>query len=170
MTPTPAALIATVAVATMTTAACSHDVDRESSNRGAGTETTLTTVDNAFIVPHFIPGSCAIQVGDDADLSFTVTNNRPADTEHLHAVTTDAADAVRVTPSAIAIPPKSTIAAGQPADRLDEPTASGAHVDAVVDGLTPRATPGTSITMTFDFAKAGKVALRVPIEACPTQK
>ena len=145
MTPTPAALIATVAVATMTTAACSHDVDRESSNRGAGTETTLTTVDNAFIVPHFIPGSCAIQVGD-------------------------AADAVRVTPSAIAIPPKSTIAAGQPADRLDEPTASGAHVDAVVDGLTPRATPGTSITMTFDFAKAGKVALRVPIEACPTQK
>ncbi|MBY0387081.1 MAG: hypothetical protein K2X56_02930 [Mycobacterium pseudokansasii] len=72
----------------------------DSSNRGSNSHTKDTTVQNAYIVPCFQPGSCAIQVGDAAALAFTATNNRSTESEHLLSIATDAADAVHIAPAA----------------------------------------------------------------------
>jgi hypothetical protein len=72
----------------------------------------MTSVENAYIVPRSQPGLCAIQVGDAGELRFTVTNNRPAEPEKLLGISTEAADAIRISPQAqLEIPPKTSIAA-----------------------------------------------------------
>ncbi|WP_136625636.1 hypothetical protein [Mycobacterium innocens] len=78
----------------------------DSPNRGSNSHTKDTTVQNAYIVPRFQPGSCAIQVGDAAALAFTATNNRGTESERLLAIATDAAEAVHISPAApLEIPP-----------------------------------------------------------------
>lgn len=164
---------ATVGVALLTTlaAGCGNDVDYNSSNRGSGTDTEPTSVENAFIVPKFLPGSCAIQVGDSANLRFTVSNIRPAESERLLGITTDAADMVRISPTAtLEIPPKSTIAAGQPVENLDDPAAPDEPFTVTLEGMKGNVTPGKSVDVTFRFEKSGELEFLVPIEACPTQK
>lgn len=151
-------------------AGCGNGVDTDSSNRGSGTDTEPTSVENAFIVPRFVPGSCAIQVGDDADLRFTASNIRPAESERLLEITTEAADIVRISPTAtLEIPPKTTIAAGQPVENLDDPAAPDKPITVTLGGMKDNATPGKAVDVTFRFEKSGELVLRVPIEACPTQ-
>lgn len=164
---------ATVGAALMVVLAtgCGNDVDYNSSNRGSGTDTEPTAVDNAFIVPTFMPGSCAIQVGGTANLRFTVSNIRPAESERLLGITTDAADLVRISPTAtLEIPPKSTIAAGQPIENLDDPAAPDEPFTVILEGTRDNVTPGKSVDVTFRFEKSGNLESLVPIEACPTQK
>lgn len=152
-------------------AGCGNDVDYDSSNRGSGTDTEPTSVENAFITPNFLPGSCAIQVGDNANLRFTVSNVRPAESERLLEITTDAADMVRISPTAtLEIPPKSTIAVGQPVEDLDDPAAPDEPFTATLEGMKDNVTPGKSVDVTFRFEKSGELEFLVPIEACPTQK
>jgi copper(I)-binding protein len=142
-----------------------------SSNRGSGSHTAETTVENAFIVPNFVPGSCAIQVGDAARLRFTATNNRSTESERLSGITTAAAESVRITPSApVVIPPRSSVAAGQPIEHPGGQAAPDEPFTVTVQGLTESARPGTSVDVTFRFEKYGDLEMRVPIEACPTQK
>ena len=51
---------------------CGDDTQTSSSsNRGSGSDTAMTTVQNAYVMPRSLPESCAIQVGDSATLSFT---------------------------------------------------------------------------------------------------
>jgi hypothetical protein len=157
-------------LATMAATACGNNVDPESSNRGSDTDTALTTVTNAYIVPAFAPGSCAIQIGGTAQLHFTATNNRPAETERLLDITTDAANMVRISPAPIRIGPKSSIAAGQPIEHPDDRAAPDTPFTVTVQGLKNTVKPGISVNVAFNFEKSGTLALRVPIEACPTQK
>jgi copper(I)-binding protein len=120
---------------------------------------------NAYIVPLFAPGNCAVQVGDLAELRFTATNNRDTETERLLSIRTDAARTVRISPTAsLDIPPNSSIAAGQPSGQ-GRPTS----FDVAIDGLRDSAKPGTSVDVTFQFEKAGPLTIRTPVEACPRQ-
>lgn len=150
-------------------AGCGGDAEMGSSNRGANSPTDETSVKNAFIVPRFVPGSCAIQVGDAAALTFTATNNRSTEPERLLGIDSPAAEAIRLSPDAtLQIPPQTSIAAGQPVEEVgdgsrDEPFAVR------IEGLRESAKPGTSVDLTFRFEKQGDLAMKVPIEACPTQ-
>ncbi|WP_240630789.1 hypothetical protein [Mycolicibacterium sp. GF69] len=154
----------------MLVAGCGGDTEIGSSNRGANSHTEETSVENAFIVPRFIPGSCAIQVGDAAALTFTVANNRAAEPERLLGVASPAADAIRLSPDAtLQIPPKTSIAAGQPVEEVGD-GARDEPFTARIEGLRESATPGKSVDVTFRFEKQGDIAMKVPIEACPTQQ
>ncbi|OBI79421.1 hypothetical protein [Mycobacterium sp. E740] len=151
-------------------AGCGGDPDISSSNRGAGTQTEETSVENAFIVPRFVPGSCAIQVGDAAALKFTVTNNRSAEPERLLGIDSPAATSIRPAPEAtLRIPPRTSIAAGQPVENVGDGVPDRPFTVSI-EGLRESAKPGTSVDMTFHFEKQGDVEMKVPVEACPTQK
>ena len=143
----------------------------DSSNRGAGSHTGETSVENAYIVPRFKPGSCAIQVGDAAVLTFTATNNRVTEPERLLAIESADADAIRISPGAtLEIPPKSSIAAGQPIEHVGDTAGPDQPFAVMVVGLDESARPGTSVDVTLRFEKHGDLTMRVPIEACPTQR
>jgi hypothetical protein len=149
---------------------CGGDVDRESSNRGSGSDTQDTTVENAYIVPAFVPGSCALQTGAGAELRFTVTNNRLVEAERLTSVSTDAAKSAAVPDAAtVDIPAGGVLTVGQPQTDLpasDSPTAPAV----TLTELDPDAKPATSTPVTFTFDQFGPLTVRVPIEACPTQQ
>lgn len=158
------------AVLALLAAGCGGGSEIGSSNRGANAQTEQTTVENAYIVPRFVPGSCALQVGEAAALTFTATNNRSDEPEQLLGIESDAAEAIRIAPNAtLEIPPRSSVAAGQPTEDVrgagaDEPTSVR------IEGLRESARPGTSVDVTFRFELQGDVTMKVPIEACPTQE
>lgn len=150
---------------------CGGNPVLDSSSRGASSQTGETSVENAFIVPRFAPGSCAIQVGNSADLRFTATNNRPGEPERLTGITTGAADAVRMSAMLpVQIPAKSSIAAGQPIEHPGDAMGPDKPFTVSLWGLRESARPATSVEVTFRFEKFGDLTMRVPIEACPTQK
>jgi hypothetical protein len=161
----------TVALTLPMLTGCMPTPDIDSSNRGSGTDTDATSVENAYIVPRFKGTSCAIQVGDSAQLSFTATNNRSTESEKLTGITTPAAETVRIAPtSTLEIPPRSKIAAGQPVENLDDVNAPDRPFTVTLENINDRVQPGTSVEMTFQFDKFGELNLNVPIEACPTQQ
>jgi len=141
---------------------CSNDAPTaDSSNRGSGTDTEDTSVENAFIVPAYVPGSCAMQVDAGGVMRFTVTNNRPADTERLLGLTVSAAEAS--IPVRADIPPKSTVGFG-------EPNVGDARNPAVrLEQLDPDLRPAMSADVTFHFERSGDLTMPVPVEACPVQ-
>lgn len=149
---------------------CSNDSGiNSSSNRGAGSEIEDTTVENAYLVPRSLPGSCAMQVGDSAMLSFTATNTRSEEAERLLNIDVESADGARILPSEqMEIPPKSSIAATQPIEQ-DADAKSDNTFRVVVDGLDPAVRPGMNIPITFEFQNAGDIAMAVPVEACPKE-
>ena len=171
ISPRRAAVMVTGAMLVLVAGACGENVVTDSSNRGSGSHTNDTSVENAFIVPKFAPGSCAIQVGDTAELSFTATNNRPAEAEQLTGISTEAADAVRISAMLpVQIPPKSFIAAGQPIEHPGGEAGPDQPFTVTLLGLKESARPATSADVTFHFEKSGALTMLVPIEACPTQK
>jgi hypothetical protein len=160
-------LAVTAAVLTTSVAGCGEDSVMGSSNRGSGSHTADTSVENAYIVPTYLPGRCAIQLDAGGAMRFTITNNRAGETEQLLGISTSAAEKARVVSSA-AIPPKSSVSFGQP---NAEPGAGDASRPAVVlDRLAPDLVPATSADVTFHFEQAGDLTLPVPVEACPTQQ
>jgi hypothetical protein len=162
----PSCVAAAAFVLALTVAGC-HDARIGSSNRGSGSHTVLTSVENAYLVPQHIAGNCAIQVGDVARLHFTATNSRATETERLLSITTAVADAVRMTPeTGLEIPPGSSIAAGQPVKRSGSDPAS---FEVTVQGMRQSLSPGMSADVTFRFEKAGAIEVRTPVEACPVQ-
>lgn len=137
-----------------------------STNRGSGSLTEGTTVENAYIVPTFLPGRCAIQIGPGADMRFTVTNGSSTEAERLLSVSTNVADEADMT-SVVSIPVRSTVGFGQPSAQSVD---AGGTVSAVqLSGLDPSVRPGMSANVTFHFDRAGDIAMPVPIEACPRQ-
>lgn len=161
--------VAAVMVLAAFTSGCGSRISGDSSNRGSDSSATLTSIENTYLVPRFEPGSCAIQVGSVATLAFTVTNNRPADAEQLTRITSTAADTITLAPNqSFSIPPRSSVAVGQPMAH-GESTAVDQPVTATVTGLNETATPGTSIPITWHFSVFGDLTLRTPVEACPTQ-
>jgi hypothetical protein len=154
------------ALLALTLGGCGKEYDFESANRGSGSDTTATTVENAYIVPAFVPGQCAIQLPLRAELRFTVTNGRPAETERLIGLSTDAARQAQPLGS-VDILPESTVGFGQPsADAVD----AGGRVPGVhLDELDPGLRPAMSTEITFHFERAGDIPVRVPVEACPVQ-
>lgn len=156
------------ATLTLLAAGCSDDDDAalRSPNRGTGSTTQDTTVENVYIVPAFLPGQCAIQLDAGAAMRFTVTNNRDADSEKLIGVSTDAAQAIRL-PATTEIPPKATVAYGQP--HPGDPGGSRTMAPVRMDGLDPGVRPATTADVTFHFDRAGDITLPVPVEACPVQ-
>ncbi|MBB2989111.1 hypothetical protein FHR72_000568 [Mycolicibacterium iranicum] len=160
--PVPLALAAVVPIA-----GCDDTSPSGSSNRGSGSLTEGTTVENAFIVPSFLPGHCAIQLDAGAAMRFTVTNGHPAEVEHLSGLSTDATPAASI-PVAVDIPPKSTVGVGQPSAGPED---AGGSLPAVrLSSLDPQLRPGMSAEVTFHFERAGEITMRVPVEACPTQQ
>ena len=157
-------------VLTLTAAACAVDNQTESSNRDVGTDSGNTRVENAFIVPKFAPGSCAIQVGDTAELKFTAVNNRHTDAERLIGISTPAANAVVIAPGpSIQIAPGTSIAVGQPIQQPTTPAPPQQPFTVTLQGTTDAVKPATSVNVTFRFDKSGNLDIQVPIEACPTQ-
>lgn len=149
---------------------CGGNPEIASSNRGAGSDTSATTVENAFIVPRYIPGSCAIQVGDAAVLTFTATNNRGTEAEQLLGIESPAADTIRISPPPpLEIAPRTSIAAAQPIEDVSRPGGDRPFT-VTIETLKESATPGKSVDVTFRFEQHGDLTLKVPIEACPTQK
>jgi copper(I)-binding protein len=150
---------------------CMPEPDIDSSNRGSGTDTETTSVENAYIVPQYKGQSCAIQVGASAQLSFTATNNKSGESERLTGISTPAADDVRIAPtSTVEIPPRSSIAAGQPVENLRDAEAPDRPFTVTLEGTNDRIQPGTSVEVTFLFDRFGELKLNVPIEACPRQQ
>lgn len=146
---------------------CQNDAVLDSSNRGTSSETTMTSVENAYIVPAYVPGACAIQYGDAAAIRFVATNNRDIEPERLLSITTDAADTIQVSPkSEWVIPPNSSISSGYPSEPAG---AEAMPMEATIDGLAESVRPGMSVDVTFEFEKAGSIEVRTPIEACPAQ-
>ena len=149
-------------------AGCQSAAVPKTNHRGASSDSAMTTVDNAFLVPSLVPGSCAMQSGHTAKLSFTVTNNRSVGSERLTSVVTDAAsDIVIPRGGTAAIPAGGALTLGQP--RSDSARATVLPA-ADVTGLRPQVRAATSLIVTFTFADAGQVTMQVPVEACPTQK
>ena len=155
------------AVLALAIAGCQNDPVLDSSNRGSGSHPTMTSVENAFIVPLHMPGECAIQVGDTAKLRFTATNNRDTETERLLYINTNAAHAVHISPNTgLEIPSNSSIAAGQPRTQNGPDSAS---LEVTLQGMRDSLRPGMSVDVTFGFDKAGPIEVRTPVEACPSQ-
>ncbi|MEZ0342424.1 hypothetical protein ACAG25_20880 [Mycobacterium sp. pV006] len=156
------------ALLAVTAAGCGgDDVTGSSSNRGSGSETGESTVENAFIVPTFLPGECAIQVGSAAKMRFTVTNNSSESVERLEDVSTDVAEVADLE-APVEIAPRSTVAFGQPSA---ESVQTGTEQPALaLRELPPDLKPGMSTDVTFHFDRAGEVTIPVPLEACPTQE
>ena len=156
--------LATAAALALTTAGCGDAEMGLSTNRGSGSFTEETTVQNAFIVPEFVPGRCAIQTGTGAILRFTVTNNRSIDAERLTGISTGVAEQVDVQP--VEIPVESTVGFGEPSI----PAQGGGTVPAVPLGeLDPGVKPAMTADVTFQFEQAGEITIPVPVEACPRQ-
>ncbi len=145
---------------------CGEDVVLDSSNRGSGSHTENTSVENAYIVPTYVPGYCEIQLNAGGAMRFTVTNNRPAETERLLGLSTSAAEQARIV-GAVEIPPKSTVSFGEPKVEPGNDEASRPAV--LLDRLDPDLRPATNTDVTFRFEQAGDVTLPVPVEACPIQ-
>lgn len=143
---------------------CGSFTTGESSNRGSGSESSQTTVENAYIVPRFLPDSCAIQVGDTAELRLTITNNRAGGVERLEAVTTPAAETVRITPEPpLDVPAGNSIAAGQP-------VAGSEPFTVTLESINDSVIPAHSVDVTFRFQESGDLTMLVPVEACPRQE
>ncbi len=145
----------------ITAAGCAHDP--------AGSPAFATAVENASIIPEFIPGRCSISVGGQADLRFTVTNNRSSGIERLLEVSTGAADTVQYsTETPVEIAPGTSVAFGQ--SQVKPAGAIRFAIPAIeLEGLNADARPGTSVDVTFGFERFGDVDIRVPIEACRAQ-
>ena len=157
--------IGAAAVLALSIAGCRNEAVLDSSNRGSGSQTAMTSVENAYIVPLYVRGRCAIQVGDAAKLRFTATNNRDTDTERLLYIMTDAAAAVHVSPNTgLEIPPNSSITTGQSTRQN-----GAASLDVDIKGMRESLEPGMSVDVTFGFDKAGQIEMRTPVEACPAQ-
>ncbi|PRC43361.1 hypothetical protein C6A85_000000105765, partial [Mycobacterium sp. ITM-2017-0098] len=105
--------LAGTAMLMMSVIGCGEDPVLDSSSRGSGSHTDDTSVENAYIVPTYVPGRCALQLNAGGAMRFTITNNRPAEPERLLGISTSAAEQARVIGS-VAIPPKSTVSFGQP--------------------------------------------------------
>lgn len=156
--------VATVLLVTFLLTGCGSYTTGESTNRGSGSQTSETTVENAFVVPRYLPGSCEIQVGDTADLRFTITNNRPLEAERLEAITTPAAENIRIDPSPpIKVAAGTALATGQ----LVEP---GRPLSVTLEGITQTVRPAYNVDVTFRFQQFGELTMPVPVEACPTQQ
>ena len=154
------------ALLALVTGGCGKEYDFESSNRGSGSDTTATTVENAYIVPAFVPGRCAIQLPLGAELRFTVTNGRPAENERLLGLSTNAARQAQPLRS-VDIPPESTVGFGQPSAAAVD---AGGRVPGIrLEELDPGLRPAVSTEITFHFERAGDIPVRVPVEACPVQ-
>jgi copper(I)-binding protein len=148
------------------TVGCGTDADPPSSNRGSTSDTSATTVDNAYIVPTFVPGSCAPQTGSDARLRFTVTNNRPGRTERLLSVRSDVTNRIDLPPSVTSeIPARGSLAVGQPTAGTGSVTIPALTLTAPKHDFQP----GTSTSFTFSFSEFGEITLQVPVEACPNR-
>ncbi|MGE2832749.1 hypothetical protein [Mycobacterium sp. SMC-4] len=151
----------------MTATGCGEEVIGSSTNRGSGSETEDTTVENAFIVPTFLPGNCAIQVGSGALMRFTVTNTSSESVERLKGVSTAGAESADIG-SGVEIPRRSTVAFGQPSA---ESVGTGTERPALqLSDLSPDLKPAMSTDVTFHFDRAGDITIRVPVEACPGQE
>ncbi|OPX09918.1 hypothetical protein [Mycobacterium sp. AT1] len=154
--------IGCIAAVAMLAAGCGEDPVLDSSNRGSGSHTTGTTVENAAIVPSFLDGRCAIQLNTGGELRLTVTNSRPDATERFLGLSTSATTLGHVM-TAVDVPPKSTIGIG-------EPSAQPGSLPAIqLATLDPDLRPAMSTDVTFHFQLAGDITMPVPIEACPTQ-
>jgi copper(I)-binding protein len=155
-----------VAAMLMPLAACGDDTIGDSSNRGSGTDTEPVNVEDAYIVPTFVPERCAIQLNAGASMRFTVANNSATDSERLLGISTTAADGARILGNAD-IPPHSTVGFGE---RSAKPVDAGGRVPSVrLEGLDHDLQPAMSPEVTFKFRRAGEITMRVPVEACPAQ-
>lgn len=149
---------------------CGSDTDVGSSNRGSGSDTKLTTVENAYLVPRTEADACAVPVTDSAEIRFAVTNNRPVEPEALLGVETDVADTVNIEPPPpLEIAPQTRIAAGQPIEQPGDPAAPDIPFRVTVDGLDEDLEAGLAVDVTFDFEEQGQLTLRIPVEPYPRQ-
>ena len=159
--------LAGAVVLAMGVAGCGEDPVLDSSNRGTGSHTQDTTVENAYIVPANVPGECAIQLNAGGEMRFTVTNNRSLESERLLGLSTSAAQQARVIDS-VDIAPKSTVSFGQPNEQPGGGDASGPAVQ--LDRLDPDLRAATTADVTFHFQQAGDLTMSIPVEACPVQQ
>ncbi|KQY10280.1 hypothetical protein ASD37_04475 [Mycobacterium sp. Root135] len=154
-----------IAAVAMLAVGCGEGPVLDSSNRGSGSHTTGTTVENAAIVPSFLDRRCAIQLNTGGELRLTITNSRPDATERFLGLSTSATTLGHVM-AAVDVPPKSTVGIGQPSA---QPTGPGSLPAIQLATLDPDLRPAMSADVTFHFQLAGDITMPVPIEACPTQ-
>ncbi|BBY84736.1 hypothetical protein [Mycolicibacterium tokaiense] len=141
---------------------CGTDADVESSNRGSGSDTAQTSVLNAYIVPAHLAAQCALQVDAGGVLVFTVTNTREDSADRLEAVAVADGDAQSLA-TPIEIPAAGSVGFGEPVD------GAIARAPLTLETIDPQLEAGMSTDVTFRFTEAGDIAVRTPVEACPTQ-
>jgi hypothetical protein len=154
-----------VAAVALFAAGCGAQPALDSSNRGSGSHTSATTVENVAIVPSFVDGRCALQLNTGGKLRLTITNGRSDATERFLGLSTRATTQGHVT-TAVDVPPMSTVGIGQPSTQPVGPASLPAIDLATLD---PDLRPATSTDVTFHFLLAGDITVPVPIEACPVQ-
>ncbi|WP_249644676.1 copper chaperone PCu(A)C [Nocardia sputi] len=148
------------------------DNEGENSSHARGSEGTAgeVTVQNAYLVPALLPGTCVIQYDAPAELSFTATNNA-GEPDRLVGIESPAAGSVRIQadPDELVIAADGALAAGQPVEQPDRP-GSEAPITVDVVELRDWVQPGRNLDMRFTFENAGTVQMAIPVDACPTQQ
>lgn len=143
-------------------AACGEDPEGGSPNRGAGSETALISIENAYIVPANVVGFCALQVGDAASLRYVVSNGSNTTAATFTGVRTDVASSVQVAPPGPKyVPASGTITSAEPDTR------GPSHFTTTLVGLKETVEPGKSFDITFTFDNFDPVKLQVAVESCP---
>jgi copper(I)-binding protein len=163
-----AAIIACAAM--MALAVGCGDEEVGDSSRSVDTNIDGTAVEDAYIVPTAAPASCAVEVGDVAEIKFTATNNRHNEPERLMSISTAIAEAVQIIPGpGVPIPAGMSISAGQPIEQPAPQRTPDQPLTVTLQAVKETVEPGTSVPVIFQFEKSGDLTMDVPVEACPTQ-
>jgi copper(I)-binding protein len=149
-----------------------NDNHGENSSHARGSEGNIgaVTVQNAYLVPALLPGTCVIQYEAPAELAFTATNNA-LEPDRLTAIESPAAGSIqlRAGPEQLVIPADGALAAGQPVAQPERP-GSEESITVQVNQLQDWVKPGRNLDIRFTFDRAGTLELAVPVDSCPTQQ
>lgn len=160
----------TIPLAILAAGCAGTEGENSSHARGSEGGAGEVTVQNAYLVPALLPGTCVIQYDAPAELSFTATNNA-GQPDRLVGIESPAAASVRVQadPDELVLPADGALAAGQP---VEQPARQGGEDPITVEVVELRdwVQPGRNLDMRFTFENAGTVELAVPVDACPTQQ
>ncbi len=150
---------------------CSDNAGVNSSHAcGSEGKIGAITVQNAYLVPALVPGTCVIQYEAPAELAFTATNNA-LEPDRLTAIESPAAASIQLqaSPEQLVIPADGALAAGQPLAQPERP-GSEEPITVQVHQLQDWVEPGRNLDIRFTFDHAGTLELAVPVDSCPTQQ
>ena len=158
-----AAVSATVALTSCSAADTAREADTDGPSVGA-VEIRDTSIDAELTGA--TPDDPSSAYGD-ATLNFTAINTDSAESDTLVSITSPAASSVTLDATAeqLVVEPGTSIAAGQPVENVGGDGSGADRPFTVAMELTDgELQPGTSVTVTFRFERAGDVTVDVPFD------